>query len=248
MASRPTLLRRRRALLAASTAAFAMVLSACGGGAASTSAAADAGPPQNGGTLKVAFFPDNSAFACVDPFQTYWIEHRTVIRNVADSLTDQDPSNGDIKPWIAQRWEVTPDGKQYTFHLRDGVTFSDGTPLDAAAVKANADGWRATVAQTHGAAFGSSYILGLSGADVLDPKTVRFDFATPNSSFLQATSTTNLALISPASFRKQPQGPVPRQIHRVGPVHARQLHARRGHHPEQAARLRVGLFAVDQHR
>ncbi|HEY0813880.1 MAG TPA: ABC transporter substrate-binding protein [Pseudonocardia sp.] len=203
MFSRPPVLRRRRALLAASTAALALALSACGGGTAST--AADAGPPQNGGTLKVAFFPDNAAFACVDPFQTYWIEHRTVIRNVADSLTDQDATNGEIKPWIAQSWQVTPDGKQYTFHLRDGVTFSDGTALDAAAVKANADGWLATVSQTHGAAYGSSYILGLSGAEVVDPKTVRFDFATPNSSFLQATSTTNLALISPSSFANSPK-------------------------------------------
>jgi peptide/nickel transport system substrate-binding protein len=200
MSSRPPALR----LLAAPVAALALVLSACGGGTAST-AAADAGPPQNGGTLRVAFFPDNAAFSCVDPFQTYWIEHRTVIRNVADSLTDQDPATGDIKPWIAQSWEATPDGKQYTFHLRDGVTFSDGTPLDAAAVAANAAGWLATVKQTNGAAYGSSYILGLSGAQAVDPKTVRFDFTTPNSSFLQATSTTNLALISPSSFANSPK-------------------------------------------
>ena len=192
----------RKVLLAA--AALALTLSACGGGG-TASPAGDSGPAQNGGTLKVAFFPDNAAFACVDPFQTYWIEHRTVIRNVADSLTDQDPATGEIKPWIAQKWEVSPDGKQYTFHLRDGVTFSDGTPLDAAAVAANATGWLATVKQTNGAAYGSSYVLGLSGAQALDPKTVRFDFATPNSSFLQASSTTNLALISPSSYANSPK-------------------------------------------
>lgn len=177
----------------------ALGLSACGSGS-EHSAAGPVGDPVPGGTLKVAFFPDNAAFACVDPFQTYWTEHRTVIRNVADSLTDQDPDSGEIKPWIAQSWEISPDGKEYTFHLRDGVTFSDGSPLDAAAVKANFDGFKATVAETAGAAFGSSYILGFDHAEVVDPKTVKLVFSAPNSSFLQATSTTNLALISPASF------------------------------------------------
>jgi peptide/nickel transport system substrate-binding protein len=199
--------RRSRRWLTALLAASALALAACSGSASGGADAADgaAGPPVRGGTLKVAFFPDNAAFACVDPFQTYWIEHRTVIRNIADSLTDQDPQTGEIKPWIAQSWEVSPDGKQYTFHLRDGVTFSDGTPLDAAAVKANFDGWAATVKQTAGAAYGASYILGYSGAEVVDPKTVRVSFAQPNSSFLQATSTTNLALVTPASFQNSPK-------------------------------------------
>ncbi|SDH21330.1 ABC transporter substrate-binding protein [Pseudonocardia oroxyli] len=199
--SRPTRRRWLTALLAGAT----LALAACSGSAAPGGDAADAGPPVRGGTLKVAFFPDNAAFSCVDPFQTYWIEHRSVIRNIADSLTDQDPQSGEIKPWIAQSWEVSPDGRQYTFHLRDGVTFSDGTPLDAAAVKANFDGWADTVKQTGGAAYGASYILGYASSEVLDPATVRVDFAQPNSSFLQATSTTNLALVTPASFQNTPK-------------------------------------------
>ncbi|GAA4546178.1 ABC transporter substrate-binding protein [Pseudonocardia xishanensis] len=194
--SRPTRHRWLTALLAGAT----LALAACSGPASGSGDAA-AGPPVRGGTLKVAFFPDNPAFSCVDPFQTYWIEHRSVIRNIADSLTDQDPDTNEIKPWLAQSWEVSPDGREYTFHLRNGVTFSDGTPLDAAAVKANFDGWAETVKSTGGAAYGSSYILGYSASEVVDPTTVRVTFAQPNSSFLQATSTTNLALISPASFQ-----------------------------------------------
>jgi peptide/nickel transport system substrate-binding protein len=195
----------RRRGLTALLAGCALALAACSGSASGGAAAGDAGPPVTGGTLKVAFFPDNAAFACVDPFQTYWIEHRTVIRNIADSLTDQDPQTGEIKPWLAQSWEVSADGTQYTFHLRDGVTFSDGTPLDAAAVKANFDGWAATVKQTNGAAYGASYILGYAGSEVVDPKTVKVTFSRPNSSFLQATSTTNLAFITPASFQNSPK-------------------------------------------
>ncbi|SMH54992.1 nickel transport system substrate-binding protein [Azospirillum lipoferum] len=46
---------------------------------------------------------------------------------------------GAIEPWLATAWTVSPDGRTYDFTLREGVTFSDGTPFDAAAVKANFD-------------------------------------------------------------------------------------------------------------
>lgn len=181
----------------------ALGLAACGSSGDDDGAAGDtAGTPVAGGTLKVAFFPDNPVFTCLDPFQTYWIEHRTVIRNVADSLTDQDPKTGEIKPWLAEKWEISADGKEYTFHLHDGVTFSDGTPLDAAAVKANFDGAKSVVEETGGATYGASYILGYDRSEVVDPSTVKLFFSTPNASFLQATSTTNLAIISPASYKK----------------------------------------------
>ena len=46
---------------------------------------------------------------------------------------------GRIIPWLAESWTVSPDGRVYTFALRKGVRFSDGTPFDATAVKANFD-------------------------------------------------------------------------------------------------------------
>lgn len=194
---------RRRTAAVALTLAASLGLSACSSG--SSESADDGGKPVAGGTLKVAFWPDNGAFSCVDPFQTYWTEHRTVIRNLADSLTDQDPKTGEIKPWLAKSWEIAPDGLSYTFSLRDDATFSDGTPVDAEAIKANVDGWLATVKATSGIAFGASYVLGLKSAEVVDPTTVTINFTRPNSSFLQATSTTNLGIISPDSYQKTPE-------------------------------------------
>lgn len=44
-----------------------------------------------------------------------------------------------IKPLLAKKWDVSEDGKTYTFHLRDDVKFHDGTPFDADAVKKNID-------------------------------------------------------------------------------------------------------------
>jgi nickel transport system substrate-binding protein len=46
---------------------------------------------------------------------------------------------GGIEPWLAQSWTISDDGRVYTFTLRQGVSFTDGTPFDAAAVKANVD-------------------------------------------------------------------------------------------------------------
>ena len=178
-----------------------LVLAACGG---NSSNASDSGPPKAGGTLKVSFWPDNPNFSCIDPFQVYWIESRTIIRNFADSLTDQDPQTGRIVPWLAKSWEISKDGKTYTFHLRDGVTFSNGKKVDAQAVADDAAGWIATVKATNGTAYGSSYIQGLTGATVVDPSTVAFHLSKPNSSFLQATSTTNLAITDPAEFQLTP--------------------------------------------
>ncbi len=103
-------------------------------------ASATSGTPKSGGTLKVSFFPDNPTFSCIDPFQVYWIESRTIIRNYADSLTDQDPKTGKIVPWLAKSWKISPDGLTYTFHLRDGVTFSNGKKVDAQAVADDAAG------------------------------------------------------------------------------------------------------------
>lgn len=46
---------------------------------------------------------------------------------------------GGLKPWLAQSWDVSKDGKEYVFHLRKDVTFSDGSPFNATIVKKNFD-------------------------------------------------------------------------------------------------------------
>lgn len=44
-----------------------------------------------------------------------------------------------VKPWLAESWDISPDGLEYTFHLRKDVTFTDGAKFNAEAVKANMD-------------------------------------------------------------------------------------------------------------
>ncbi len=153
-----------------------------------------------GGTLHINFKADNTAFVSLDPFQVYWIEHRVVLRNVVESLTDQDPKTGAILPWLAKSWNVSEDGLAYTFVLRQGVTFSNGTPFNAEAVRTAFDANKALAAKVPGR-FGAAYLTGYDHADVVDDHTVRIVLTQPNAAFLQATSTTNLGILAPESYR-----------------------------------------------
>ncbi|MBB3609717.1 ABC transporter substrate-binding protein [Rhizobium sp. BK602] len=98
-------------------------------------AASDSAKPVDGGVLKVGLGTDT---AIIDPSITGSSITAVITRNIVDSLVGQAEDNS-FKPWLAERWEINPDNTVYTFHLRKGVTFSDGTPLDAAAVKYNFD-------------------------------------------------------------------------------------------------------------
>lgn len=183
----------RRVALIALAAASLLAVSACGGG--SNASSSSDGPVQEGGTLRLAFNQD--LFGNLDPNQNFWIESRSIDRNLADSLTDQDPKTGEIVPWIATKWTVSPDAKTYTFTLRDDVTFSDGTTLDAAAVKTAYDG---IIELGPLASLGATYLSGYKETKVLSPTEVQVEFETANAAFLQATSTTTLAILSPKSY------------------------------------------------
>lgn len=59
--------------------------------------------------------------------------------NVTDKLLWQDPDTAEVTPWLAESWEFNDGLTEFTFQLRDDVTFSDGEPFNAEAVKANYD-------------------------------------------------------------------------------------------------------------
>lgn len=190
-------------------------------------AATKHGRPVPGGTLTISFYADNQG--SIDPNQVYWLETRTLCRNLADSLTDQDPNTGDIKPWLAESWTINHDASVYTFRLRKGVTFSDGTPLDATAVKIAMDG---IVALGPNSILGNSYMTGYKHSTVLDPYTVRITFDGPNAQFLQASSTTTLAILSPGTYKKSPEK------RSAGQIVASGLFVLESYVPNQSVKLR----------
>src|SRR5215831_11661858 len=78
-----------------------------------------------------------------------------------------------IQPWLAQSYEVSEDARTFTFHLRNDVTFQDGTPFNSAAVKWNLD---RVVDPNYKAGGALAQLSGYQGTDVPDDYTavVRF--------------------------------------------------------------------------
>ncbi|PFG57360.1 peptide/nickel transport system substrate-binding protein [Amycolatopsis sulphurea] len=176
--------------------AFVLPLALAACGVADGSGPQDSGPPRPGGTLRLGL---SSAPDCIDPQQAATNAALNVGRQVVDSLTDQDPKTGAIVPWLADHWTVGGESTSFTFHLRGGATFSDGTPVDAAAVKTSFDGIVALGAKS---LLGNSYLAGYRAATVVDPATVRIDFGAPNAQFLQASSTMSLGVLAPSAYRR----------------------------------------------
>ena len=100
------------------------------------SPSAAAGDPVTGGTLT---YLEHQTYTNLYPPQAGFYPNGGLVNNIAARLTWQNPETLEIEPWIATDWTVNEDATEYTFNLRDDVTFSDGTPLDAAAVAKNFD-------------------------------------------------------------------------------------------------------------
>lgn len=123
-----------------------------------------------------------------------------VLNQITDKLTYQDPITLEIQPWVAQSWSINDNATEFTFKLRSGVSFSDGTPLDAAAVAKNFDtyglGNKALKLPV------SEVINNYQRSEVLDPLTVKFYFSKPSPGFLQGTSVIGSGLVSLATLAR----------------------------------------------
>ena len=122
---------RRRPLMFAAIAVLAMLLAGCGSSSSSSTPAATAGSSSSD-VLRIPYLGDMSV---PDPDIFYDIEGNSVILSSYEGLLTYAPNSSQLIGALATSWSISPDRLSYTFHLRPGVHFHDGTPLSAAAVK-----------------------------------------------------------------------------------------------------------------
>ncbi|MEV0334360.1 ABC transporter substrate-binding protein [Nocardia sp. NPDC050717] len=172
-------------------AAAALVLAGCAGGTAGSS-----GDPNH---LRVAYgwYPTCLDYAQSNPTAIFG-------RQVLDTLLSEDLATGELKPYLAESWTSSDEGRTYEFTLRPGVTFSNGESLTAQVV---ADNFRTLwqLAQRGVSPTPGAYLRGFDRAEAVDERTVRVHFTQPNAGFLQANTEGQFGIIAPASLAKTPE-------------------------------------------
>lgn len=125
----------RSQLIGAGIAALILSVSACTTTSSPTSGSTGSGAGASASTLTVAIGTDIDS---LDPAAQATTAVMQQVAMMVETLTRID-TNGQPKPLLATSWKVSSDGRSYTFTIRSGVKFSDGTPLTAAAVKWSLD-------------------------------------------------------------------------------------------------------------
>ncbi len=158
-------------LTAAAASLTLLTLTACSTGAAAPGP--DAAPVE-GGTIVYAHQQEP---ACIFGG---WIEQAYISYQVLDSLVSLD-EDGEVVPWLAEEWEVSDDGLTWTFTLKEGVSFTDGTPVDAEAIAYNFDYWVNGGNSTAAVWLGGYY----DRAEPVDDLTVAVHLSRPYPNFIQ---------------------------------------------------------------
>jgi peptide/nickel transport system substrate-binding protein len=167
--------------------------SAASGSSTASGSATASGSPASGGTLVVA---QKDVLDCLDPVQRLVGAHP--FEDTVSTLTAQNSETGEVQPWLATEWEPNDDATSFTFTLREGVTFSDGQPLDAESVKLTFDSLQRLVDE--GVSSNAAPLMpGYAGTEVIDDTHVRINFDAPLPSFPAALATMVLGIVSPTT-------------------------------------------------
>ncbi|WP_448071172.1 ABC transporter substrate-binding protein [Georgenia yuyongxinii] len=180
--------------LAATTAALTLVLAACSGGG--DDGADGAGEPVEGGTLVYA--TGDAEPTCLDPHVGGNYPQALLSAQYLEPLVGRD-ADGAIQPWLATDWTVSDDGLTWDLTLAEGITFTDGTPLDAEAVKVNIEHLQDpdTASST-----GWLAVQKIAQVEPVDDTHVRFHLSEPDSALLESLSMQWTAMQSPAGIAR----------------------------------------------
>jgi peptide/nickel transport system substrate-binding protein len=152
---------------------------------------------QSPGTLVVGLVAEPTS---LDPGQLTDINSMKLLGALYDTLVRFKPNSFDLQPGLALSWDMSPDGMSYTFKLRPGVKFHDGTDFDAAAVKFTYDRLldpNNAYADTGPFPFAAGYYGSIAETVVVDPLTVRFNLKKQDSALINAFTLNTGRIVSP---------------------------------------------------
>jgi peptide/nickel transport system substrate-binding protein len=123
--------------------------------------------------------------------------------NVFEGLT-RFMSDGSVVPGLAESWEISDDGLTYTFKLRSGVTFHDGTTMDAEDVKFSLD----RIGAEDSANAQKALYAAISEVNVIDPMTVEVKLSEPNGNMIFNLAWGDAVIVAPESIENIKQQPI----------------------------------------
>ena len=123
--------------------------------------------------------------------------------NLFESLARID-ARGEVVPGLAERWEVSEDGLTYTFYLRDGVKYHDGTTFDASDVKFALDRARGDTSVNAQ----KGYFAAIASVEVRDPRTAVVTLSRPDGQFLVNMGSGDACIVAPETVETNRQRPV----------------------------------------
>jgi peptide/nickel transport system substrate-binding protein len=181
---------RRGSAMGLSMGLIGGILAACGSSGTSSSGSSSAPAGQAGGTIKAGFLTPVGA---INPITINDQGGLELLGNIAEFLTFVD-NQGVYHPWLATSWKANSDASVWTFKIRQGVKFSDGTPMTVDDVVYSFQ--TQSNPKTGGNAlsqFGG--FLTPAGVKKVDDQTVAFHLSAPNSGFLDAVSEVNYNMV-----------------------------------------------------
>ncbi len=214
---RPALLSSRVRLASGGALAVALTVSACGGGGSSSGSTASASLAATSAvdTLKIA---NAVAVDTLDPAQNSANESIWLDQNIYARLVQTDAKGKEIVPDLASTWDVSDDKLTYTFHLRAGAKFADGTPVTAADAK-----WSIERARAVDGAWGF-LITAVSDISAPDAQTLVVKLAKPHAPLLADLAMYAFAVLPQKAveadkdfFSKTPYGAGPFKVTALSP-------------------------------
>jgi len=182
----------RRLALAALPLLAAAAVAGCGSSADGGGVETTASKPSRGGTIQYGHLQEPPCLI------NTWVQTGYLSRQFLDGLVSVD-GKGKFYPWLATSWKVSKDGKTYTFELKPNVKFTDGTPFDAKAVKANFDAWLDAKRWTYNMYVGYHVANVLDEVKVTGPLEVEIKLKEPHD-LLSVLSQYAFGIISPKTL------------------------------------------------